>query len=112
MAILIFFDNFYTEPPHARLHTAKHIRKSADVKKNDPKRHTGPGATHRPSIFPGGAADCDLEDDVDTANPSYQSHQVKSMERGGFNSRVCSVLVVVKQRELHGHLEELIQLPG
>ncbi|CAL8254070.1 unnamed protein product [Arctogadus glacialis] len=66
--------------------------------------------------------DGDLEDDVDaadtstqtptTADPSYQSHRVKSMERGGFTSRVRSVVVMVKQRELHGRLEEVIQLPG
>ena len=66
--------------------------------------------------------DSDLEDDVDaadkstqtptTADPSYQSHGVKSMERGGFTSRVRSVVVMVKQRELHGRLEEVIQPPG
>ena len=66
--------------------------------------------------------DSDLEEDVDaadtssqtltTADPSYQSHGVKSMERGGFTSRVRSVVVMVKQRELHGRLEEVIQLPG
>ena len=66
--------------------------------------------------------DGDLEEDVDaadtssqtptTADPSYQSHGVKSMERGGFTSRVRSVVVMVKQRELHGRLEEVIQLPG
>ena len=66
--------------------------------------------------------DGDLEEDVDaadtssqtptTADPSYQSHGVKSMERGGFTSRVRSVVVMVKQRELHGRLEEVTQLPG
>ncbi|CAL8261321.1 unnamed protein product [Gadus morhua 'NCC'] len=60
--------------------------------------------------------DGDLEEDVDaadtsiqtltTADPSYQSHGVESTERGGFTSRVRSVVVMVKQRELHGRLEE------
>ena len=44
-----------------------------------------------------------------TADPSHQSHPVKLMERRGFTSRVCSVLVMVKQRELHGILEEVIK---
>ncbi|CAL8261238.1 unnamed protein product [Gadus morhua 'NCC'] len=80
----------------------------------------GPPAPRAPSpwdlLLPGGRPDSDLEDDVDaadtstqtptTADPSYQSHGVKSMERGGFTSRVRSVVVMVKQRELHGRLEE------